>query len=176
MDRDGKFDVDTEVAGMTHEMPRRAVLKGVGVAGVAAAFAALGWKVEEALAQEASPGPVMAAEPNAILVLFGTPTDVAAFETHYQETHRALAIQIPGLVEVMEGAVVNALLPGPANYHRIAVLRFTDMAALNASTLSPEGQAAFGDLASFATGGVTALLVALESTTLGDSTDATPTA
>ena len=153
------------VVGRAAGTSRRAVLRGIGLGGAAAALAAAGWAVEAARAQEAtpaaSPGPEQ--EPNAVVVLFGQPTDVAAFEEHYLGTHRPLALRIPGLQEILGGPVLGALEGGQAEHHRIAILRFAGRAELEAALASAEGQEAFADVPNFATGGATAFLVRLES-------------
>ncbi len=145
-------------------MSRRAVLRGVSGGAATAALLAAGWRIE-ATAQEATPDATPGAEqePNAIVVLFGQPTDVAAFEAYYLGTHRPLALQIPGLQEILGGPVLGTLEGGQAESHRIAILRFAGRAELDAALASPEGQAAFADVANFATGGVTAFFVRLES-------------
>jgi uncharacterized protein (TIGR02118 family) len=161
MDGQGTHDaVSNSVPGMS----RRVVLRGIGLGSVAAALAAAGWTVETQ-AQEATPGatPGTTEEPNAIVVLFGQPTDVAAFEEYYLETHRPLALQIPGLQEILGGPILSTLEGGVAEHHRIAILRFAGRADLDAALGSTEGQEAFADVANFATGGVTAYLVRLES-------------
>ncbi len=143
---------------------RRAVLRGVSSGATVAALLAAGWRME-ATALEATPDatPGAGQDPNAIVVLFGQPTDVAAFEAYYLGTHRPLALQIPGLQEILGGPVLGTLEGGQAETHRIAILRFASQAALESALASPEGQAAFADVANFATGGVTAFFVRLES-------------
>ena len=92
-----------------------------------------------------------------LVVLYNTPTDAAAFDRHYQQTHAPLAKKIPGLRSyVVSQGPVQALV-GTAPY-LIAVLSFDSMADLNAALKSPEGQAAAGDLANFATTGATLLI------------------
>ena len=88
-----------------------------------------------------------------LLVLYRTPTDPAAFDTHYKTHHIPLARALPGLrgYEVSRGPVATPA--GPSGFHMIATLRFDDMAAIQAAFASPEGQAAAADVASFATGG-----------------------
>jgi uncharacterized protein (TIGR02118 family) len=49
-----------------------------------------------------------------------------------------------------------------APYYRIAELWFRDLAQLQATFGSPEGQATVADLANFATGGVTVLVAAVD--------------
>ncbi len=89
-----------------------------------------------------------------LVVLYKTPTDTAAFDAYYEATHVPLAKQIPGLrrYEISDGAVATPA--GPSDVHLVAILAFDSLAALQAGLASPEGQAAAGDLANFATGGV----------------------
>ena len=147
------------------EVSRRMVLRGVIGSGAAAALIAAGWVVEHAQAQEATPAasPMPAAEPNAIVVLFGQPTDAAAFEEYYFGTHRPLALQIPGLIEILGGPILGALEGGASEHHRIAILRFPSQAELEAALTSPEGQEASADVPNFDTAGATAHLARLES-------------
>ncbi|HYH13018.1 MAG TPA: hypothetical protein VD789_11735 [Thermomicrobiales bacterium] len=82
----GETHIDQSNAGEStpdHEHSRRAVLRGVGLGGVAAALSAAGWQVE-ATARESPPVGEASAEPNVIVVLFGQPDDVAAFEGCYR--------------------------------------------------------------------------------------------
>ncbi len=146
-----------------------------------AALLAAGWRIE-ATAQEATPDVTPGAEQelNAIVVLFGQLTGVAAFETYYLGTHRPLALQIPGLQEILGGPVLGTLEGGQAETHRIAILRFAGRAEMEGALASPEGRDAFADVANFATGGVTAFFVRLESVASvagsGTPVAATPTA
>jgi uncharacterized protein (TIGR02118 family) len=139
---------------------RRAVLRGVGLGIVAAALLAVGWRVD-ATAQDATPAAAIA-EPNPIVVLFGPPTDVAAFEEHYLTIHRPLALQMPGLLEILGGPVLGNMDGTASDYQRIAILRYASQADMETSLSSPEGQEAFGDVQNFATGGVTVFLTHLE--------------
>jgi len=88
-----------------------------------------------------------------LLVLYKTPKDKAAFDAYYKATHIPLASKIPGLraYEISEG-VVNTPA-GPSDIYLTAILTFDNLAAIQAGLASPEGQAAAGDLANFATGG-----------------------
>jgi uncharacterized protein (TIGR02118 family) len=159
MDGVPKFNATTELA---NGVSRRAVLRWTGLVGAAAALAAAGWTVEQARAQEATPDGT-AVEPNAIMVLFGQPTDPTAFEEYYLGTHRPLALQIPGLQEILGGPVLSTLEGGEAEHYRVANLRFAGRAELEAGVASPIGQEAFADVPNFATGGASAFLVRLES-------------
>jgi uncharacterized protein (TIGR02118 family) len=89
-----------------------------------------------------------------LLVLYKTPSDAAAFDKYYAETHIAIAKKIPGLrhFEVSRGPVATPA--GPSGVHLVATLTFNDASAIQAAFGSPEGQAAAADVGKFATGGV----------------------
>jgi len=91
------------------------------------------------------------------LVIYNTPTDPAAFDRYYRETHIPLAHKIPGLrsFSISKGPI--QALAGAAP-HLVAILNFDTMADLHAALASPEGQAAAADLPNFASGGVTLLI------------------
>lgn len=88
-----------------------------------------------------------------LVVLYKTPKDKAAFDAYYKATHIPLANKIPGLkkYEISDGVVGTPA--GPSDLHLVATLTFDSMAAIQSALGSPEGQAAAGDLANFATGG-----------------------
>jgi uncharacterized protein (TIGR02118 family) len=89
-----------------------------------------------------------------LVVMYGTPKDLSAFDKHYFEIQVPMAKKIPGLrkYEVSRGPVATPM--GPSKYHLIATLFFDDMKAVQNAFTSPEGQAAAADVAIFATGGV----------------------
>ena len=93
-----------------------------------------------------------------VLVLYKTPTDTAAFDKHYAETHIPLAKKLPGLrkYEISQGIVGTP--SGPSGVHLVATLTFDSMAAIQAGLGSAEGQAAAGDLPNFASGGADLLM------------------
>jgi uncharacterized protein (TIGR02118 family) len=93
-----------------------------------------------------------------LLVLYKTPKDPAAFDRYYAETHIALAKKIPGVksYRISKGGV--GAPAGPSGIHLVATLTFDSMAALQAGLGSPEGAAAGGDVANFATGGADLLM------------------
>jgi uncharacterized protein (TIGR02118 family) len=155
----------TNDAAPTGESSRRAVLMGLG--GVATAFTAAGWTIETR-AQDASPSPgnQPVEEPNAIVQLFSHPTDVAAFEDYYLNTHVQLVAETMdnrGFEEILFGSSLVALEGGPAGYHRITTWRFASQAHLEAWLALPAAQAALADTANVATGGVTVFLASLTS-------------
>jgi uncharacterized protein (TIGR02118 family) len=89
-----------------------------------------------------------------LVVLYKTPKNAEAFDKHYASTHIPLAKKVPGLkkYDVSQGAIGTPA--GPSGIHLVATLYFDSMDALKAGLSSPEGQAAAGDLANFADGGV----------------------
>jgi uncharacterized protein (TIGR02118 family) len=93
-----------------------------------------------------------------LTVLYGHPTDPDAFEQYYAETHVPLALKIPDLVRIEAAKVVVTPAEGSPAYYRTADLWFESQERMEAALSSPEGQAATGDLANFATGGVTLLV------------------
>lgn len=88
-----------------------------------------------------------------VTVTYGQPTDTAAFDAHYTETHIPLANTMPGLRSYTLTAVEG--IGGEAPAYRIARLGFDNRDDALAALASPEGEAAGGDIASFATGGAT---------------------
>ncbi len=94
-----------------------------------------------------------------LVVLYGQPTDPAAFDQYYTDTHAPLARKIPNLKRFEAGTVLGTPDGGQAPYHYIAELYFDSVEVLRASMGSEEGQAASNDLPKFATGGLTMLIV-----------------
>jgi uncharacterized protein (TIGR02118 family) len=85
-----------------------------------------------------------------LVVTYKTPKDKAAFDKYYFETHVPIAHKIPGLrkFEVNQGPVSSPA--GDPGIHRIAILHFDSMAAIQTAFASPEGQAAVADVGVFA--------------------------
>jgi uncharacterized protein (TIGR02118 family) len=89
-----------------------------------------------------------------LFILYNTPSDRAAFDRYYHQTHIPLAKKIPGLRSyVISNGPVQALA-GSAP-HLVAILHFDSLADLTAALASPEGQAAAADLSNFASAGAT---------------------
>lgn len=93
-----------------------------------------------------------------LIVCYGPPQDVAAFDEHYETTHAPLARAIPGLRRFEAGKVLGTADGGAAPYHLIAELYFDDAEALQNAMASPEGQAAANDVPTFASGGATMMV------------------
>jgi uncharacterized protein (TIGR02118 family) len=93
-----------------------------------------------------------------IYALYRTPTDAAAFERYYFDTHVPIAKMLPGLRSYEVTRRPMEAMGGAAPYYMIATLRFDSRAAIDAAVASPQGQAVVADVAKFATGGVDILV------------------
>jgi uncharacterized protein (TIGR02118 family) len=93
-----------------------------------------------------------------LVVAYGPPSDPAAFDRHYAETHVPLAQQIPDVQRFEAGRVLGTPDGSAAPYYFIAELWFESAEQLQAALQSPEGQAAAADLGNFATGGATLMI------------------
>ena len=89
-----------------------------------------------------------------LVVSYGQPTDPAAFDAYYRETHAPLALQQPGLVRLTYGHA-QSLDPSQPGPNLVAELDFDSEEAMNASMASPEGRTAGKDIRNFASGGAT---------------------
>ena len=94
-----------------------------------------------------------------LMVAYGKPDDPAAFDAHYAETHAPLALAIPTLRRFEAGKVLGTPDGSDAPYYFIAELYFDDGPSLEAAMATPEGTAAGADVANFASGGATLMIV-----------------
>jgi uncharacterized protein (TIGR02118 family) len=92
-----------------------------------------------------------------LTVLYGHPTDPAAFDRYYTATHVPLVDEIDGL-GTWSYRKVATLDGSEPPYYMIAELPFDSLEQLQASMGSAEGQKAAGDVPNFATGGATMLV------------------
>ncbi|MBP8114698.1 MAG: EthD family reductase [Chitinophagaceae bacterium] len=97
-----------------------------------------------------------------LTVLYGHPTDVAAFEDYYKGTHLPIAAKMTGFEKVEFTKFISAPDGSAAAHYRMAEFWFSDPGALQATMGSHEGQATAADIGNFATGGVTLLVGAVE--------------
>lgn len=97
-----------------------------------------------------------------VTVLYGTPTDPAAFDEYYRSTHIPLASKMQGLTEWNLTWVGNQDGSMTDKIYLIADLYAADEAAMMTILGSPEGQAASADVPNFATGGATFLFGGVE--------------
>ncbi|GLZ47462.1 ethyl tert-butyl ether degradation protein EthD [Actinomycetospora sp. NBRC 106375] len=89
-----------------------------------------------------------------VTVLYGHPTDPAAFDKHYREVHAPMVDPIPGLKSFSYRHCAS-LDANPAPYYLIAELAFDSLEDLQAGMGSEAGQTAAGDVPNFASGGAT---------------------
>ena len=89
-----------------------------------------------------------------LTVCYGHPTDPAAFDAHYTNTHAPLAEKIPGMTSFTYRHCASPDGSQPP-YFLIAELSFPSQEVMGASLGTPEAQAATADVPNFATGGVT---------------------
>lgn len=82
------------------------------------------------------------------------PDDAEAFDRHYEDTHKALGLALPGLRSFTGTRPAPGPDGAPAPYYFIAVLTFDDDEAMGAALSGEEGSAAVADLANFAGAGV----------------------
>jgi uncharacterized protein (TIGR02118 family) len=94
-----------------------------------------------------------------LVVLYGPPQDAVAFDAHYTQTHAPLAEKVPGLQRFDHGHVLGSGDGSQAPYYYMAELYFDDADALASGLGSSEGQTAGDDVANFATGGATLMIV-----------------
>lgn len=97
-----------------------------------------------------------------LTVLFGPPTDAAAFEDYYANTHLPLVAKVPGILSHERTKVIATPDGSEPPYYRVWEGWYENADQLQASFASPEGQAAAGDLQNFATGGVILLISDVE--------------
>jgi len=93
-----------------------------------------------------------------VTVLYGHPTDPAAFESYYSTSHLPLVGKVSGIAK----AELTKFLPGPdgskPDYYRMAEVYYDSPELMQSSLGSPEGKTLTDDLANFATGGVKMLV------------------
>lgn len=84
-----------------------------------------------------------------MIAFFNKPTDVEAFDKHYNEVHAPLMRKVPGL-EKLEATRVTKTLMGSCPHYLIAEMTFASDETFKAAMASPENKAAGADLMSFA--------------------------
>ena len=80
-----------------------------------------------------------------MVTIFTKPTDVAAFEKHYFETHVPLAKKLPGLrkYEVSRGPIMTR--GGVSDFHLVSTLHFDSLDAMKVAFASAVGQECAAD-------------------------------
>ena len=93
-----------------------------------------------------------------LLVLYNQPSDPAAFDRYYFDTHIPIAKKVPGLKSYTVNSGQPVMVMGTISPYLIAELEFENRGALESAMASPEGQAAAADTANFGQAGVTVLV------------------
>ena len=93
-----------------------------------------------------------------VTVLYGQPSDPAAFEDYYANTHIPLAAKMPQVKRFEATRVVATPGGDQPPYYRIAELWFDSQDTMNEAMGSQEGQDTVNDIPNFATGGATVLI------------------
>ena len=97
-----------------------------------------------------------------LLVLYGHPTDPAAFDRYYREKHIPIAKQMKGLKKWTIGKVQGTPGGEKPPFYYVADLYMENHEHFEQLLASPEGQAAVADVPNYATGGVTFLYTEVE--------------
>lgn len=97
-----------------------------------------------------------------LTVLYGHPTDPAAFERHFADVHVPLVERMPNLRRFEPARVVATPDGSAPPYYRVVELYFDSEDELQASMATPEGRAPGEDVPNYATGGATVLITALD--------------
>lgn len=97
-----------------------------------------------------------------VTVLYGPPTDPSAFEDHYTGKHLPLAADMPNVKRFEASKVVGTPDGTDAPYYRIAEIWYESEQDMQASLGSEAGQATVADIGTFATGGATVVISAVE--------------
>ncbi len=93
-----------------------------------------------------------------LIVIYGVPENIEAFENYYVDTHLPLASKIPGVSKVELTRFIGTTTGDKLRQHRMAEVYFDTFAALQEGMRSPEGLATEADIPNFATGGVDILI------------------
>jgi uncharacterized protein (TIGR02118 family) len=81
-----------------------------------------------------------------LTVLYGHPTDPAAFERYYAEIHMPLVGRMSGPLRTERSRVVGTPDGGAARFYRVFEFWFESAEGLRSTMESPAGQAAVADL------------------------------
>ena len=94
------------------------------------------------------------------MILYGHPADPEAFEDYYASHHIPYASKhMPNVRGAKNMRVVAAADGSPAPYYRVSQLSYDTAEDLRAGIASDDGRSVIADLANFATGGATLLIV-----------------
>jgi uncharacterized protein (TIGR02118 family) len=91
-----------------------------------------------------------------VTIVYNHPTDPDAFDAHFSSTHLPLVREVPSVKKFAYGKC-ESLDGNPTGAYALAQLYFESKDEAGQAFGSPQGQAAAGDIGSFATGGITML-------------------
>ena len=95
-----------------------------------------------------------------LMILYGHPADPAAFEDYYASRHLPYASKhMPNVRGAENMRVTSTSEGGPAPYFRVSQLSYDTVDDLRSGIASEDGRSTIADLADFATGGATLLIV-----------------
>ena len=97
-----------------------------------------------------------------VTVLYGHPTDGAAFEDYYANTHLPIAAKMSGHEKLELTKFLNAADDEKPIYYRMAEFWYQNIETMQKAMSALEGQATAGDLPNFASVGVTFLVGEIE--------------
>jgi uncharacterized protein (TIGR02118 family) len=159
----------SRLAAASGDLSRRSVIVGLAFGGIATALAAAGWRVDTH-AQDATPAVDMmpTEELNALVVVYGHPTDPAAFQGRLHNSHIPLVWEVPGVQEIVIHSSMAGLDGTAGDIYQLGTVIFASQAEMQEALVSEQAQVALVDLADFATGGFTAYLTHFESRTRPD--------
>jgi uncharacterized protein (TIGR02118 family) len=99
-----------------------------------------------------------------LIVIYPTPTDVAAFEKLYTDEHVPMAVEkLEGKTKLVASKVLGSPQGDPP-FYRIAEVHFPSMEALQACAASEGGKETLGHAVKISSGGAPIFLVAEEET------------
>jgi len=95
-----------------------------------------------------------------LVIFYGHPSDPEAFEDYYANRHIPYASKhMPNVRGAENMRVISTSDGGPAPYYRVSMMSYDSVDDLRAGIASDDGQSTIADLASFATGGASLLIV-----------------
>ncbi len=105
-----------------------------------------------------------------VLVLFGMPTDQAAFDRYFARGHRPLLFQVPNAERLVVNRIAGAA-EGESPFYLVTEIHFASEEAMQEGLNSEAGRALARDLQQFASGGVTILFSQSTEEPLGNRTN-----
>ena len=89
-----------------------------------------------------------------VTVLYGHPTDSAAFENYYVNNHIPIASKMSGHEKFELTKFINNPDGSKPEFYRMVEFWYINLESMREAMASPEGQATADDLSNYANGGV----------------------